>query len=105
MEEKEVTLGADVIHPVADQQDSTKPSIAAVVASVDPRAAQYVCEIRIQASKQEYIEEMEDMVYHLLLKFHRSAGKTSTAKPQRIIFYRDGVSEGQFAKVILYINF
>ena len=103
LEEQVIIMGADVTHPGADQQDSGKPSIAAVVASVDPRAAQYACEIRIQASKQEYIEEMEDMVYQLLLKFHRSAGKTSTAKPQRIIFYRDGVSEGQFTKVHVFI--
>ena len=67
--------------------------------SVDPRGSQYGCEIRVQKSKQEYIEDMEGMVYNLLLKFNRATGSTSTGKPQRIIFYRDGVSEGQFAKV------
>ena len=92
-------MGADVTHPGADQQDSGKPSIAAVVGSVDPRASQYCCEIRIQKSKKEYIEDMENMVYNLLRKFNRVTGSTSTGKPQRIIFYRDGVSEGQFAKV------
>jgi len=101
MEEKVVTLGADVIHPVADQQDSTKPSIAVVVISVDPLAAQYVREIQIRASKLKYTEEMEDMVYQLLPKFHRSAGRISASKPQYTMFYRGGVSVGQFTKVNL----
>jgi len=57
----------------------------------------------VQKSKQEYIEDMEGMVYNLLRKFNRVNGVTSTGKPQRIIFYRDGVSEGQFAKVIQII--
>ena len=96
-------MGADVTHPGADQPGSRKPSIAAVVGSVDPKAAQYVCEIRIQKSKQEYIEDMESMVYNLLLKFYRATGSTSTGKPQRIIFYRDGVSEDQFAKVQTFL--
>ncbi|XP_046448978.1 protein argonaute-2-like isoform X2 [Daphnia pulex] len=100
LNEQVIIMGADVTHPGADQQDSGKPSIAAVVGSVDPRASQYCCEIRIQKSKQEYIEDMENMVYNLLRKFNRAAGATSTGKPQRIIFYRDGVSEGQFAKVL-----
>uniref|UniRef100_A0A0P5QUR0 Argonaute-2 n=1 Tax=Daphnia magna TaxID=35525 RepID=A0A0P5QUR0_9CRUS len=100
LEQQVIIMGADVTHPGADQQDSGKPSIAAVVGSVDPRASQYCCEIRIQKSKQEYIEDMENMVYNLLRKFNRVAGTTSTGKPQRIIFYRDGVSEGQFAKVL-----
>ena len=99
LQEQVIIMGADVTHPGADQQDSGKPSIAAVVGSVDPRASQYCCEIRIQKSKQEYIEDMENMVYNLLRKFNRVTGSTSTGKPQRIIFYRDGVSEGQFAKV------
>lgn len=58
-------MGADVTHPGADQQDSGKPSIAAVVGSVDPRAFRYCAEIRVQKSKQEYIEDMEDMVYQV----------------------------------------
>lgn len=99
LNEQVIIMGADVTHPGADQQDSGKSSIAAVVGSVDPRASQYCCEIRIQKSKQEYIEDMENMVYNLLRKFNRVSGATSTGKPQRIIFYRDGVSECQFAKV------
>ena len=100
LEEQVIIMGADVTHPGADQQFSGKPSIAAVVGSMDPSAFRYSTEIRIQKSKQEYIEDMEDMVYQLLLKYNRIAGKTSTGKPQRIIFFRDGVSEGQFQKVM-----
>ena len=40
-------MGADVTHPASDQKD-IKDSIAAVVASMDPRASQYECEIRFQ---------------------------------------------------------
>ena len=100
LKEQVIIMGADVTHPGADQQDSGKPSIAAVVGSIDPRGSQYCCEIRVQKSKQEYIEDMEGMVYNLLRKFNRATGAVSTGKPQRIIFYRDGVSEGQFAKVM-----
>lgn len=92
-------MGADVTHPAADQHDSKRPSIAAVVGSVDPRASKYCTEIRIQPPKQEFIEDMEGMVYEILRKFH-AINRTSTGKPQRIIFYRDGVSEGQFAKIL-----
>ena len=40
-------MGADVTHAAADQ---VKPSIAAVVASMDPKASQYECEVRFQVS-------------------------------------------------------
>ena len=36
-----IIMGADVTHPGADQQNSGKPSIAAVVGSVDPRGSRY----------------------------------------------------------------
>lgn len=38
------------------------------------------------------------MCQKLLLKFH----KTTKSLPHRIIFYRDGVSEGQFKEVLQY---
>ena len=62
--------------------------IAVVVGSVDPRASQYCCEIRIQKSKQEYVEEMKMMVFNLLRKFKEAPGASST-QLKRVIFYRD----------------
>ncbi len=45
---------------------------------------------------QEIIVEMKDMVKDMLKQFYRA---NRQAKPHRIIFYRDGVSEGQFKQV------
>ena len=42
-------MGADVTHASRDQK-GTKPSIAAVVASMDPRASQYECQVRFQVT-------------------------------------------------------
>lgn len=100
MEEQVIIMGADVTHPGADTPEIGKPSIAAVVGSTDPTGFRYCAEIRIQKSRQECIEEMEPMVYNILLKFYRANCRTSTGKPQRILFFRDGVSEGQFPMVI-----
>lgn len=38
------------------------------------------------------------MIRDLLISFRKATGQ----KPLRIIFYRDGVSEGQFYQVLLY---
>ena len=38
------------------------------------------------------------MVKNMLIKFYQSV----RVKPQRIIFYRDGISEGQFHHVMMY---
>ena len=47
---------------------------------------------------QEIIAELAAMVRELLIQFYRS----TKHKPMRIIFYRDGVSEGQFRQVSLF---
>ena len=44
----------------------------------------------------EIIQELSSMVRELLIKFYKSTGGY---KPNRIIMYRDGVSEGQFMQV------
>ncbi|CAI6005991.1 unnamed protein product [Closterium sp. NIES-64] len=99
-----IVFGADVTHP--SPGDDSSPSIAAVVASRDwPCANRYGCLLRTQAHRQEMIEGLHEerqgadgsmqaggLVRDLLMEFYQTAKR----KPERIIFFRDGVSEGQF---------
>ncbi|XP_012943068.1 protein argonaute-2 isoform X6 [Aplysia californica] len=89
-----IFLGADVTHPPAG--DTLKPSIAAVVGSMDAHPSRYSATVRVQEHRQEIIRDLATMVKDLLIQFYRS----TSFKPTRIIFYRDGVSEGQFQTVL-----
>jgi len=89
-----IFLGADVTHPPAG--DNKKPSIAAVVGSMDAHPSRYAATVRVQQHRQEVIQELSAMVRELLILFY----KTTRFKPNRIIMYRDGVSEGQFSTVL-----
>uniref|UniRef100_M8BKB5 Protein argonaute PNH1 n=1 Tax=Aegilops tauschii TaxID=37682 RepID=M8BKB5_AEGTA len=105
-----IIFGADVTHPETGEDSS--PSIAAVVASQDwPEVTKYAGLVCAQAHRQELIQDLYKtwhdpqrgtvtggMVRELLISFRKATGQ----KPQRIIFYRDGVSEGQFYQVLLY---
>lgn len=82
-------IGADVSHA---GPGSMAPSVASVVASTDLYGAQYTARMEIQRSRQEIIEKLEDMVFSCLEVFY----KRNNTVPQRLIFYRDGVSEGEF---------
>ncbi|KDO41898.1 hypothetical protein CISIN_1g0014661mg, partial [Citrus sinensis] len=76
-----------------------------------PEVTKYAGLVCAQAHRQELIQDLfktwQDpvrgavsggMIKELLISFRRATGQ----KPQRIIFYRDGVSEGQFYQVLLY---
>lgn len=114
-----IFLGADVTHPPAG--DNKKPSIAAVVGSMDAHPSRYAATVRVQQHRLEIIQELSSMVRYvvfvspvqslnflaacysnesvcreLLIMFYKSTGGY---KPHRIILYRDGVSEGQFPHV------
>ncbi|KAG0498942.1 hypothetical protein HPP92_003633 [Vanilla planifolia] len=105
-----IIFGADVTHPETGEDCS--PSIAAVVASQDwPEVTKYAGLVCAQAHRQELIQDLyktwQDplrgtvtggMIRELLISFRKATGQ----KPMRIIFYRDGVSEGQFYQVLLY---
>lgn len=88
-----ILFGADVTHPAPG--DMNRPSIAALCASMDARASRYASSIRVQANRTEIIADLANMVKELLKTFYQSSGQ----KPERILFYRDGVSEGQFKQV------
>ncbi|XP_057955824.1 protein argonaute 5-like [Malania oleifera] len=105
-----IIFGADVTHPQPGEDSS--PSIAAVVASMDwPEVTKYRGLVSAQSHREEIILDLykliQDpqrgaihggMIRELLIAFRRSTGH----KPHRIIFYRDGVSEGQFGQVLLH---
>ncbi|KAL5712495.1 Protein argonaute 10 [Ranunculus cassubicifolius] len=105
-----IIFGADVTHP--ENGEDSSPSIAAVVASQDwPEVTKYAGLVCAQAHRQELIQDLYKtwhdpvrgtvsggMIRDLLVSFRKASGQ----KPQRIIFYRDGVSEGQFYQVLLY---
>lgn len=115
-------VGADVTHAAPGEQGA-KPSIAAMVASMDPSCSVYNAEIRLQTPERfviilktfylhfklwkisyfrgvfgvvEVITDAEAMLKTLLLNFYKRNGR----KPEKIIYYRDGVSEGQFQDVL-----
>ena len=95
-EEPVIIFGADVTHPKSG--DTTTPSIASVVASIDFTASKFRAKHHAQKHRQEVIAQLKDMARELLLDFYRETNQT---KPNRIIFYRDGVSEGQFDQIRL----
>ncbi|XP_076684967.1 argonaute 2 isoform X5 [Andrena cerasifolii] len=89
-------VGADVTHPSPDAVDI--PSIAAVAASHDPNAFKYNIELRLQSPREEMIQDLENIMRKQLVYFYKKTGQ----KPCKIIFYRDGVSEGQLPQVMHY---
>uniref|UniRef100_A0A0D9WWC8 Piwi domain-containing protein n=1 Tax=Leersia perrieri TaxID=77586 RepID=A0A0D9WWC8_9ORYZ len=123
LEDPTIIFGADVTHP-APGEDSAA-SIAAVVASMDwPEVTKYRALVSAQPARQEIIQDLftmtetplntgcqqkadaqkknivcGGMIRDLLMAFY---SKNAKRKPKRIIFYRDGVSDGQFYQVLLY---
>ncbi|XP_048324124.2 protein argonaute 5-like [Ziziphus jujuba] len=105
-----IIIGADVTHPQPGEDSS--PSIAAVVASMDwPEVTKYRGMVSAQAHREEIIQDLYkssqnskgELVHGGLIREILRAFRMSTGlKPRRIIFYRDGVSEGQFSQVLLY---
>jgi eukaryotic translation initiation factor 2C len=98
-----VVMGADVIHPSPGSEG--RPSFTSLVGNVDSDTAKYVADSRVQTSRQEMIADLDEMSKSILLLYMRYRGaverKTGpSAAPKRIIFYRDGVSEGQFKQVL-----
>ncbi|KAL2467447.1 Protein argonaute 2 [Abeliophyllum distichum] len=88
-------IGADVNHP--GPKDSSCPSIAAVVGTVNwPAANRYAARVCPQENRKEKILNFGMMCSDLVNTYARING----VKPSRIVVFRDGVSEGQFDMVL-----
>lgn len=91
-----MVIGADVSHPAPGSQI---PSIAAVVGSYDRMASRYYSRTSMQEAREEIIVNMKASVKGLLQDFQEH---NKPHKPESIIVFRDGVSEGFFSKVLLH---
>ncbi|KAL4551142.1 hypothetical protein Ndes2526B_g05451 [Nannochloris sp. 'desiccata'] len=96
-----MVMSADVTHPGIG---SSMPSLAAVVASMEATASKFACRLScqpVQSGRQveEIITDLKDIAKELLVEFYRT---TNGKRPERLFFYRDGVSEGQFDQVVAY---
>ena len=102
-EDKTMVLGIDVTHP-APGSTAEAPSIASMVANIDPFLGQWPVELRIQekthpnedkpAKKNSGIEIVQELSDMLKSHFRRWMVEHK-ALPENILVYRDGVLEGQ----------
>ena len=92
-EEPTMLFGADVSHP---SPGSGVPSVVAVVGSLDRNGARYATRLATQPATQEHISALQSMSAELLRDFNAATQQ----RPRRIVFFRDGVSEGQFQQIL-----
>ncbi|EME85099.1 uncharacterized protein MYCFIDRAFT_133529 [Pseudocercospora fijiensis CIRAD86] len=95
LDNKTMLFGIDVTHPSPGSSKGA-PSIAALVASVDEHLFQWPGSIRTQDSRQEMVDGLEEMVIERLNLWR----KKNNFLPNKVIIYRDGVSEGQYRQVL-----
>ncbi|KZP23638.1 Piwi-domain-containing protein [Athelia psychrophila] len=82
-------IGADVSHPGPGAQ---QPSIVALTWSHEPNLVKFKARATVQPPRVEIIEKLQGMMKFAIFDFADSA----RAPPARLIFYRDGVSEGEY---------
>ncbi|WRT64767.1 uncharacterized protein IL334_001701 [Kwoniella shivajii] len=97
IDNKTMMIGADVTHPPA-RGGEIPPSIAVTVCAVNGENNKFSPAMRLQEGRAEIIQDLENMVYSHIVTFEKS----TRAKPDKILFFRDGVSEGQYAHCVQY---
>jgi eukaryotic translation initiation factor 2C len=90
-------LGSDVTHPGHGAKIGY-PSIACVVGTVDAKFMSYRGSMRLQAGGQEQIDEA-NLCSMIMERLETWKSNNNERLPTTILFYRDGVSESQFAAV------
>lgn len=96
LDAKTIVFGIDVTHPSPGSAE-TAPSIAGVVASVDSVFSQYPASMRTQKGREEMVTELEEMIIE---RFKLWQKRNQGGLPNKVIVYRDGVSEGQYRIVL-----
>ncbi|CAI4219608.1 unnamed protein product [Parascedosporium putredinis] len=93
-----MVLGVDVSHASPGVES---PSMASMVMSIDQNACRYAAAVETNGYKVEMLTRanINKFLDRLLPAFRKG---TTIHQPQHVYYFRDGVSEGQFAQVIEY---
>ncbi|KIO29145.1 hypothetical protein M407DRAFT_21715 [Tulasnella calospora MUT 4182] len=94
-----IVMGASLTHPGPGQ--SIRPSHATVVGCVDSKNSKYIAVSRAQSCRLEMVKGMADMVADVLKKsiqYRKEMENNPNYVPQRVLFYRDGLSEAQLSE-------
>jgi eukaryotic translation initiation factor 2C len=86
-------VGADVNHPSPGE---TKPSVVGVVSSFDSTDFRYNADIRLQKPRLEMIDNFKEIMLGQIRFYQQKMKKF----PQKIFYFRDGVSESQLQAVL-----
>ncbi|VUC20833.1 unnamed protein product [Clonostachys rosea] len=99
LSEKTMVVGYDVTHPtnMPVSEKNRPPSLVGMVASIAPDLAQWPATVWEQSTRQEMLDETLVTAFQSRLELWRKHNKIL---PERIIIFRDGVSEGQFQQVL-----
>ncbi len=95
-----MVVGADVSHPAPGAGSSEKASFAAITVSNDAYFAKYWAECNTNGNRIEMIttSNIETHFGFMAKQWVQRLGKGHP--PQRVLYIRDGVSEGQYAAVL-----
>ena len=91
---KTMVIGGDLTHP--PKMDEDMYTLASLVGSMDLESGRYIARIEPNPAKVDIIDNIQSMMGELLDKYVEING----APPEAIVYYRDGVSEGQFQEVL-----
>lgn len=92
-------LGGDTSHPSPAQmrQNPPPPAYTAICGTYDKTCTQYSAVVSAQSAKGQLIDDFAVMVKEMLKRYQE---KNQGAVPESILYYRDGLSEGQFDQIV-----
>ncbi|KAJ4348243.1 Protein argonaute [Didymosphaeria variabile] len=95
-----MVIGADVSHPAPGAGSGEAASFAAITVSNDASFTRYWAEVQTNGHRVEMVttSNIEEHFGHMAKNWMQRLGKGQP--PKRVIYIRDGVSEGQYAAVL-----
>lgn len=95
-----MVVGADVSHPAPGAGSGEAASFAAITVSTDATFTRYWAEVQTNGHRVEMVTtaNIEDHFGYMAKNWMQRLGKGQP--PKRVIYIRDGVSEGQYAAVL-----